>query len=131
MTTGVLQFFEATTKYLEKKDTRVKKKRETENERTLLCRSCKHLITDESDRITVNQSHTHTCKNPSGLIFTFGCFRDAPGCVISGTASYEFTWFAGYAWQIAICANCGIHLGWRFRNSDQFFALIINRLISQ
>lgn len=131
MIANLLQFFEASSGYLEKQDIKVKKKQKTGDNRVLLCKSCKHLITNESNRIIINQSHLHTCKNPSGLTFTFGCFSEAPGCIASGPASPEFTWFAGYTWQILICANCGIHLGWCFRNSDQFFALIIDRLTNQ
>jgi hypothetical protein len=32
----------------------------------------------------------------------------------SSEASTLFTWFEGYAWQVASCAGCGTHLGWRF-----------------
>lgn len=131
MTVAVWQLFEATSGYLEKVNTAVKKKQKTRNDKILLCRNCKHQITKESNRIIINQSHLHTCKNPSGFTFTFGCFDDASGCIASGPSSSEFTWFSGYAWQILLCANCGIHLGWCFHNSDKFFALIINRLTEQ
>lgn len=29
-------------------------------------------------------------------------------------ASTEFSWFPGYAWQIAICSKCQSHIGWKF-----------------
>lgn len=131
MTTMVMQFFDASSGILEKGDIQVKEKKKLNEDRILLCRNCKHQIANESDRIFINESHSHTCKNPSGFIFTFGCFSDASGCISTGTASYEFSWFAGHSWQIVICANCGIHLGWLFRNTSQFYALITNRLISQ
>lgn len=40
-----------------------------------------------------------------------------------------YTWFPGYAWRLALCAKCGLHLGWHYRSSgDDFFGLILNRL---
>lgn len=29
-------------------------------------------------------------------------------------ASTEFSWFPGYAWQIAVCKECDTHIGWKF-----------------
>lgn len=29
-------------------------------------------------------------------------------------SSTEYSWFPGYAWQIAQCADCQTHIGWRF-----------------
>lgn len=28
--------------------------------------------------------------------------------------STEFSWFPGYAWQIAVCNKCTTHIGWKF-----------------
>lgn len=28
--------------------------------------------------------------------------------------STDFSWFPGYAWQIAVCLKCHTHLGWKF-----------------
>lgn len=28
--------------------------------------------------------------------------------------STEFSWFPGYAWQIAVCNSCSTHIGWKF-----------------
>lgn len=33
---------------------------------------------------------------------------------IDENASTEFSWFPGYAWQIANCTVCLAHIGWRF-----------------
>jgi len=128
MFTLALQFFDATGKPDEHVVRDTRKKIKTDTAKTLRCKSCGHVITSENERITINDSHQHTCKNPSGFVFTFGCFRDAPGCLVAGPASMEHTWFAGYRWQIAICASCGDHLGWLFRNQDRFFALINDKL---
>jgi peptide methionine sulfoxide reductase MsrB len=41
----------------------------------------------------------------------------------------EFTWFAGYAWQVGICGNCDAHLGWIFTSDPhRFYGLILERL---
>lgn len=32
--------------------------------------------------------------------------------------STEFSWFPGYAWQIALCKRCQIHIGWRFTSTN-------------
>jgi hypothetical protein len=47
----------------------------------------------------------------------------------TGIKTDEFTWFAGYTWQIGVCRKCLSHLGWRFQSmGDYFFGLILDRL---
>jgi hypothetical protein len=92
----------------------------------IFCRRCGWRITEESNRITVNGLHHHTFFNPAGLLFELGCFRYAPGCLVLGEASSDFSWFAGYLWRVAFCGQCSAHLGWRFENQHAtFFSLII------
>jgi len=93
------------------------------------CRSCEHVISDERQRITVDNSHTHNRINPNGVEYYFQCFRAAPGCDTHGIATAEHTWFAGYRWQIVFCNNCGEHLGWYFQGEASFYGLIIARLV--
>lgn len=128
MFTLVLQWFDVTGTPDEHVVRDTKKKTKTDTAKNLRCKSCGHVITSTAEKISVNESHQHIGKNPSGYIFTFGCFRDAPGCLVAGQSSYEHTWFAGYRWQIAVCASCGDHLGWLFRKQDRFYALIIDKL---
>ncbi len=96
----------------------------------LVCAACGHRITSEAERIAVAGKHAHTFANPQGLRFHIGCFREAPGCRDRGPGSVEYTWFAGYAWTIAVCAKCTSHLGWRYRDpaGNGFFGLILQRL---
>lgn len=97
----------------------------------IFCRRCGWRITEESSRITVNGLHHHTFFNPAGLLFELGCFRYAPGCLVHGEASGDFSWFAGYLWRVALCGQCSAHLGWRFENQQStFFSLIIPHLIA-
>jgi len=95
----------------------------------LRCRSCEHIITDDSQRISIQDSHSHNRANPSGFEYQFQCFSDAPGCTACGQATYEFTWFPGHKWQIVVCNGCGEHLGWFFRGESTFYGLITSRLI--
>jgi hypothetical protein len=97
--------------------------------RRLLCRACGHPITTEADSTTVEGAHEHVKRNPAGLVFRIGCFRAAPGAAGWGDAFAEHTWFAGYTWQIALCAGCGVHLGWAFHSDgSSFHGLVTERL---
>lgn len=101
-----------------------------ENQEALRCFRCLHPITRRKDQTTVNGRHSHVFANPGGLIFEIGCFRLAPGCAPAGPATSEFTWFDGYAWQVAVCGGCMSHLGWYYTTADaSFYGLILNRLI--
>jgi len=128
MFTLTLQLFDVTTNYSEKSDVAETRQEKTERDKAIKCKLCGFGITSESAKIRISELHVHTFENPSGIIYTFGCFHEAPGITTVGTASYEHTWFPGYSWQIIICSNCGEHLGWLFRNSDAFFALIVDKL---
>jgi len=97
----------------------------------ILCRNCLHAITRPADRIPVDGLHRHTFANPHGMVFEIGCFRSAEGCAAIGSASAEFTWFAGHDWRGCVCAACLVHLGWRFASNggNTFYGLILDRLI--
>ena len=101
-----------------------------DNEVWIVCRQCLQRLTRPSERATVNGSHRHTFANPSGIVFEVGCFRMTSGVSLIGPPSYEFPWFSGHSWQIAICATCQSHLGWLFKGhgGSQFFGLILDRL---
>jgi len=95
----------------------------------LLCNKCKHPITKEENRIQINEKHQHVFANPHGHVFQIGCFSCAPGCFEFGEKTSYFTWFPGYAWQAALCSNCGDLLGWVFQSKEfQFFGLILDKI---
>jgi len=97
--------------------------------KAIRCRSCGQVVTDLSQKISVDGSHAHTFFNPAGIIFELGCFRQAPGCRMHGERTIEFTWFAGYSWCFALCAGCRTHLGWRYEGrTASFFGLILSKL---
>lgn len=99
-------------------------------ERPLRCKLCEQIITSPSASLEVDGARQHTFFNPAGLMFEIGCFSAAPGCVVAGEPSDQFSWFPGYAWRYAHCAGCGAHLGWCFESGSggRFFGLVLNRL---
>src|SRR3989344_527537 len=97
-------------------------------EKRLFCAACRHPVTHQDERIIVQGAHEHRFTNPQGISYHVGCFREAAGCAPSGEATTEYTWFKGYAWRIAHCALCHVHLGWRFQSdADYFHGLIAGR----
>lgn len=79
-------------------------------------------------------THAHTFTNPAGIVFRIGCFADAPGAASFGGENSAFSWFPGFVWRIALCASCGEHLGWRFReerSSAHFFGLILDKVVEE
>ncbi|MGA1867826.1 MAG: cereblon family protein [bacterium] len=104
---------------------------ERKKDEYILCGACQFKITSKSAIIEVNGRHNHTFSNPAGIIFDIGCFRSAEGCLVHGDPTTDFTWFPGYSWNFALCANCFVHLGWYFQSttSHSFFGLITQKLI--
>ena len=107
----------------------------------LLCRTCRARITSEDLAMTMNGQHQHAFFNPAGIAFEIRCFWAAPGALAQGVPSSEFSWFAAMDfglgedgfWQMALCATCHTHLGWRFVDqpgSNAFFGLITSRLLA-
>lgn len=97
--------------------------------RALVCAKCGHRITNDGERIVVNDRHEHDAMNPHGHAYHFGCFAHAPGAVARGEQSGHWSWFSGYRWQTEYCGGCAHHLGWLFlTNNDRFHGLILDRL---
>ncbi len=103
----------------------------TKKEKRLFCAACRRPVTHQDERIHVQGGHEHRFTNPHGISYHIGCFREADGCTAIGEATLEYTWFRGYAWRIALCRHCRVHLGWRFENAGEYFhGLISDRLTS-
>lgn len=93
------------------------------------CARCSAVITTESNRTEMSGSHDHQFTNPAGYRYHIGCFDQALGCSISGSATDDETWFAGYRWRLANCGECNAQLGWFFDSGEHhFFGLILERL---
>lgn len=97
----------------------------------LVCAVCRLMITAPSWRVAVAGSHRHVFANPQGHVFEIGCFAAAPGCAAVGSPTSDFSWFPGTLWHVAVCVACGLHLGWRYSQSDggTFYGLILDRLL--
>jgi hypothetical protein len=101
----------------------------TDRDSFVYCAICSNAIAREADRLEVSGSHDHHFSNPLGIQFHIGCFTDALGCTISGEPVAADTWFPGFRWRLATCAECHQHLGWYFEQADTFFyGLILDRI---
>ena len=103
----------------------------------LRCSACHAVITQASARTEVGGRHDHQLVNPHGFEFHVGCFTEALGCDLSGEPQAADSWFMGYEWSIASCAECGLHMGWLFTraigkptDAEYFYGLILDRLVS-
>ena len=106
-----------------------KQRDETDEENFLICKICSHIITSQSSIISIYGHHTHIFSNPQGIVYEIGCFSFAQGCRNVSTPTLDYTWFPGFSWSIAICANCQTHLGWFYQSQDSsFFGLILDSL---
>ncbi|MEM1434516.1 MAG: cereblon family protein [Pseudomonadota bacterium] len=93
------------------------------------CARCNAAVADQRAAIAVNGKHRHFCVNPHGFEFDLGCYREALGCAISGQPTHADSWFAGYFWRYANCAECEQHLGWYFERGDgYFYGLVRDRI---
>jgi hypothetical protein len=96
----------------------------------LVCVRCASVITSTASAIEIGGLHEYTQVNPGGFVWNFRCFSTAPGCSPVGNPSSQFSWFAGYTWQVEHCSRCALHLGWRFAGTDDsFHGLITERLV--
>ncbi len=97
---------------------------------SLKCKHCRHPITSIEHLFTKDNKEEHVFINPHGVIYHIGCFEKANGCDIYGEPQYEYSWFNGFLWSLALCGECCQHLGWYFTSDkdDEFFGLILDRL---
>jgi hypothetical protein len=103
----------------------VKIDEEVSRERAIICRACGNVITIPDQMIEIEGKSCHKFVNPAAIVYHIICFKEAPGCVVAGEPTREFTWFPGYSWCIALCSICFTHLGWHYTAGDTgFFGLI-------
>lgn len=105
--------------------------RTSDGEAKLLCAACGNHISSDAERIAVAGQHEHEFPNPAGILYRIGCFSDAPGCSEVGEPTLEWSWFAGFAWRIALCRHCGTHMGWGYDGESAFYGLIVDRLVTE
>ena len=94
----------------------------------LMCAYCGHFVTKVGEKIEVRGRHNHDFPY-YGNIVRLGCYRNAPGCVGIERVSHGYSWFRGYSWQIQLCRNCNIQLGWKYMSQDDsFYGLVFKML---
>jgi hypothetical protein len=123
--------FERTTGTSGSREPFVKQARERAVPHGLFCATCRARVTTEEARIEVGGAHRHSFTNPGGWTYEIGCFAAADGCRVFGQPTLADTWFAGFEWSYATCANCDEHLGWCYEGPaapHRFFGLILARL---
>lgn len=109
--------------------TATSKSRLSEYDGAILCRYCRNPVTGAQYATKHEGQHEYSKLNPAGYRYHFACFEQAGGCRIVGEPTVEDTWFAGYTWQILVCNQCQEHLGWYFCGANDFYALIVEKLI--
>ncbi len=73
--------------------------------------------------------------NPAGLLLEIVTARQAHNVQVIGPPTTEFTWYQGYAWEVAYCASCHSHVGWAFGAVDgghepaSFFGLLKGSIV--
>ena len=103
----------------------------------VFCRSCHTPVARKSDTTTIGNSNSNHYTNPAGVTYHLRYFSNAHGCSITGIPTDDHSWFAGYHWQLALCAECHDHLGWYYQYTRSslhqrfFFGLIADRLMDQ
>ena len=108
--------------------------RVAEPPRVLRCRSCKSVITHPEALFAMRHtSPAQVFPNPAGILYEIWTARQATGLTLWGSPTPEYTWFVGYAWQVATCARCGVHLGWCYSSIHGeepaiFYGLLCQRL---
>ncbi len=97
----------------------------------LVCRHCRIPITTEDAVFSVTEGGAvQVFPNPSGWLRKIFTVRTAENLVAASAPTTDFTWFAGYAWTIVVCAGCGSHLGWQYddvaaQTLARFYGLLV------
>lgn len=101
-----------------------------------LCAACRGLITHSDHLLVVDGQNRHFFVNPAGVECDFYTFSSCPGAIALGEATEAHTWFSGYGWRMAFCAQCGQHLGWQYevvstlKRPFTFWGILVARLMT-
>ncbi len=107
----------------------------TRGARVLRCRTCGNEVSGEDAVFAPDgAAPVRVFANPAGLLCEVLTLRWATGLVPVGGHTTEFTWFAGYAWQVVCCHECTTQLGWKYARVDpdlepgEFFGLLVREV---
>ncbi|KAG8086140.1 hypothetical protein GUJ93_ZPchr0010g9420 [Zizania palustris] len=80
------------------------------------CRCCKSLIAKRSDMVVMStDGPLGAYVNPHGFVHETITVSRATGLALDGNPSTIHSWFPGYSWTIASCADCESNIGWLFK----------------
>uniref|UniRef100_A0A0D9WIT7 Protein cereblon n=1 Tax=Leersia perrieri TaxID=77586 RepID=A0A0D9WIT7_9ORYZ len=80
------------------------------------CRCCKSLIAKRSDMVVMStDGPLGAYVNPHGFVHETITVSRATGLALDGNPSTVHSWFPGYSWTIAACAECESNIGWLFK----------------
>lgn len=89
--------------------------RAAERKRPILCRRCGEELSDGSAVFAMTSGgSSEVFVNPHGVLHEVVTVHWARNLIVAGPPTTEFTWYPGYAWEIAYCARCREHSGWAF-----------------
>ncbi|HEY3236564.1 MAG TPA: cereblon family protein [Polyangiaceae bacterium] len=103
----------------------------------LRCRTCGTVIANSSALFNPGAEHPLVFSNPHGVVSEITTLRSALNLLMVTAPTTDATWFSGYGWQVALCAGCGTHLGWRFSAASPglspafFFGLLTKELVEE
>ncbi|KAG0728471.1 Protein cereblon [Chionoecetes opilio] len=81
----------------------------------LTCVHCGSVIGDYADIFSMSvEGPQGTFVNPGGYVHEMLTLTKAGNLTYNPRRSTEHSWFPGYAWTIASCSSCLLHIGWKF-----------------
>jgi len=93
-------------------------------ESKLCCAECENPLARKAAVFSVPgaEGTVGAYSNPAGIVHQTLTLRELlegedegeEGVVLEGEPEREDSWFEGYAWTIAYCRRCSLHLGWLF-----------------
>lgn len=101
------------------------------------CANCDALITHSDQLLDLGGANRHLFVNPAGVPCDFHTFYGCSGAVVLGQATGAHTWFPGYHWRIALCRQCGQHLGWHYESMSgserpvMFWGILVDRTVKR
>jgi len=83
--------------------------------KVMTCAECEERVASADDVFAMSAEGPQSIYvNPNGHLHETLTLHRATGLRCITRPSTEFSWFPGYAWEIAQCAHCSSHMGWRF-----------------
>ncbi|KAG6542344.1 hypothetical protein Mapa_016270 [Marchantia paleacea] len=81
----------------------------------LRCKTCSAFIARRSNMLVMSADGPISAYvNAEGYVQETLTLSRAWGLMLRGRPDTTNSWFPGYAWTIAYCSQCELHMGWRF-----------------